>query len=541
MEKYIKIDEKDSKHINYFRQISECSDLNLFLSPFGGVVLKGCDDNGDILEFANIPEYERFMTSQNVKLWLYLRLKVFRYENNGLETFGVYICPSCEEMTGIQELSDCQDPFNLFPQLCIHSRVASMIVGNWREHWNISMSLSFDCIHVISNEEVNYVKFISESSSFPFLAAVLEKKVVSLLYCATRKQESPFCTTCVRRKCHHFSKLKDYFSNLPQEEEDINSEEEAYEPSAETEEDDMDFKEHYLTTPPNHIRGLLYGYNFKPIPYPFCDSPQLGHLWLERMSGQVNIPDRLVPVFDINSKCKHEAGYMSGEDGLVRESENLVLYNELGERIFETEIFSRPTEGSCKCLQRFDGSDLLIWHLGRGRCVDFTLLVSYLHKWRGTGMSIYGLYRSLIDAAESCGITSSLKYADLHKSVCGFFCNLQFDTAVAFSCPCHGTSPHWVVADGKALGPLKRRVEHLSEFDVRDGDSVVLEQSTNYKDRIFMNIKKGKLSNRKSNETWELVQSGDDPPLIGMEWNFFELGTLLKWVDPPPKINLELF
>ena len=46
-------------------------------------------------------------------------------------------------------------------------------------------------------------------------------------------------------------------------------------------------------------------------------------------------------------------------------------------------------------------------------------------------------------------------------------------------------------------------------------------------------------------KTWELVQSGDDPPpLEGLglfwTWDFFELGTFLKWVDPPPKINLGL-
>ena len=49
----------------------------------------------------------------------------------------------------------------------------------------------------------------------------------------------------------------------------------------------------------------------------------------------------------------------------------------------------------------------------------------------------------------------------------------------------------------------------------------------------------------KAGETWELVQGGDDPtaplpPLQG--WDFLELGTLLKWFDPPPpKINFGLF
>ena len=46
-------------------------------------------------------------------------------------------------------------------------------------------------------------------------------------------------------------------------------------------------------------------------------------------------------------------------------------------------------------------------------------------------------------------------------------------------------------------------------------------------------IRLGKLSNRKSNETWEFVPSGDDPPpLAGLglfwTWDFIEMG----W--PPP-------
>ena len=105
-------------------------------------------------------------------------------------------------------------------------------------------------------------------------------------------------------------------------------------------------------------------------------------------------------------------------------------------------------------------------------------------------MSMYALYRSIVDGAESCGISCSLTYSDIHRSVSGFFVNLVFDVQRAFSCPTHGTSPHWIVADGKACGPLKRRVEHVKELDIAENDDSVLSQSTAYKDRIFLNIKK---------------------------------------------------
>ena len=100
------------------------------------------------------------------------------------------------------------------------------------------------------------------------------------------------------------------------------------------------------------------------------------------------------------------------------------------------------------------------------------------------------MYRSIVDLAESSGITCDLTYKDIHRSVCGFFSNLTFNVEKAFSCPTHGTSPKWMVADGKALGPLKRRVNHLQELDIHPEDKTVLEQSTLFKDRIFLASKK---------------------------------------------------
>ena len=74
--------------------------------------------------------------------------------------------------------------------------------------------------------------------------------------------------------------------------------------------------------------------------------------------------------------------------------------------------------------------------------------------------------------------------------MCGFFNDLVFDNEKAFSCPTHGTSPKFIVSDGKALGPLKRKVAHLKELDIAEDDKSVLAQSTCFTDRIFLNIKK---------------------------------------------------
>ena len=105
---------------------------------------------------------------------------------------------------------------------------------------------------------------------------------------------------------------------------------------------------------------------------------------------------------------------------------------------------------------------------------------------------MYALYRSIVDVAQSCRVSCSLTYSDIHGSVCGFFFNLKFDDQKAFSCPKHGTSPKFIVSDGKALGPLKRKVEHLTELDIADDDKTVLQQSTHFKNRIFFNKKKRK-------------------------------------------------
>ena len=137
---------------------------------------------------------------------------------------------------------------------------------------------------------------------------------------------------------------------------------------------------------------------------------------------------------------------------------------------------------------QFDGHPHLLWSLGSGRFVNYTLLNNYLHLWKNDGLPMYAMHKSILEMCSSSGITSTLTYNDIHRSICGFFATLEFDDKVAFSCPKHGNSPVWINTDGKCTVPAKRRVKHVEELDRHPVDVQVLPQSTKFKDRVFLSV-----------------------------------------------------
>ena len=427
VEQTIKIDGNAPTEIYYYQQISSLGS-QMFNSPWG-VVMKNCQADGKLLDFSNMAAFETFRKEERKHMWLHLPLKVFQINSNVL--MGVFVCPECPSMARMMEQEAAQDSDSIIKCLCMHSRVATMRIGDWRKEWTVSMSPSNLTFYVNHEEDANCVVLIPKSSKTAFLAAVLEKSKVYLLYCATVRQDLPFCSHCTTRKCCHYSSLvgfeSSHASNPAGE-----GEEENYEPLHDVEENDLNYNEHYMKKPPIHVRGSMYGYNFEEIIYPFSESPEQQRVWLQRVAGLVSIPPRLEPTVDNESKCKHNMPFNNRSDALVVESKTVCLFNDIGERIISSEVFARPSLGPCKCLKRFDGNKHLIWHLGGGRFVDYSTLHSYLHKWRSSGMAMYSLYRSIVDGAESCGISCSLTYSDIHRAVSGFFVNLVFNVHKAF-------------------------------------------------------------------------------------------------------------
>lgn len=92
-------------------------------------------------------------------------------------------------------------------------------------------------------------------------------------------------------------------------------------------------------------------------------------------------------------------------DKIVKESQTMILYSELNERVFEIPVYSRKSLGPCRCLLRVDGTKYLIWNLGQGRFIDFPVLYSYLHKWVNSGLKIFAMWKSIFNTALSCGIS----------------------------------------------------------------------------------------------------------------------------------------
>ena len=50
------------------------------------------------------------------------------------------------------------------------------------------------------------------------------------------------------------------------------------------------------------------------------------------------------------------------------------------------------------------------------------------------------------------------------------------------------------MSDGKNVGPLKRRVDHLKELNINETDKTILIQSTKFKDRCFLSEKKERMN-----------------------------------------------
>ena len=352
---------RDKKSVNYFQKISSNSHQYLHPCPWAGCIIRNCDKSGSILEFNTISEYEEFRKEEKRAMWIYMPLKVFIFNESTL--FGVYVCPECP-MSTVNDLSPAQQPDNVEKILCLHSRTASMLMEDWRILWeDISILSSIEQIsHFQINEDVKYATFSSDATETPLVALQLQGKI-TLLFCVVKRQESPFCSRCVRRKCHHYSKFQAFrretFVFMEEEFDD------EYQPIPEEDENDFGFQNHYLIPPPEHLRGYLYGYNFEPIVYPFSESPSQQSVWIKRMSGVIDIPPKLIPVYNKDKKCKHGSLYQEDNESLIRESENVCLFTDLGERIFSSEVFARPTVRQCSCLQKYDGHNELIWNLGK--------------------------------------------------------------------------------------------------------------------------------------------------------------------------------
>ena len=205
----------EMRDAHYFQQISAEKSQLLFISPWGGAIIRNSHEDGKIFNFGTVKEYENVRKEKNKEFWLSLPLKVFR-SNTGL--FGVFCCPQCESMSGTETLLVDQDPVQILSRLCIHSKVCSTLIGDWRDIWDIELSPADRLVRIVCNEEKTCHTFQEKSQDTTLLAATRSHGKVSLLYTVTTKQVSPICTSCVTRKCPHVNSYKKYLENEERQE-----------------------------------------------------------------------------------------------------------------------------------------------------------------------------------------------------------------------------------------------------------------------------------------------------------------------------------
>ena len=159
----------------------------------------------------------------------------------------------------------------------------------------------------------------------------------------------------------------------------------------------------------------------------------------------------------------------------------------MSEKVNPIKTYARKSLGSCRCRQQADTHNLLLWHLGKGKMIDYLFLSCYMRTMRSNSTTKNGLYRARTERLNSVGVQTSLTQQDLTRATNGFISHIKFHEELkVFSCPKCGTSPKYLVADGKSDGPTKRKVDHLKELGTADDDDGFLPQGSLYKDRVFL-------------------------------------------------------
>ena len=192
--------EEEMKDVYYFQQISHEKEKLIFKVPWGGAIIRNSLSTGEILNFRTVKEYEIFRKEKNKQLWLLLPLKVFRNANT---LFGAYCCPQCDSMAGTDKLSIDHDPGVISSRLCVHSKVCSTILEDWRTIWEINVSPQDQVFKIVCNENVTHHTFKKQTKEDTLLAAVRSRDEVAVLYTVTVRQDTPICSLCVTKKCPH--------------------------------------------------------------------------------------------------------------------------------------------------------------------------------------------------------------------------------------------------------------------------------------------------------------------------------------------------
>ena len=88
-------------------------------------------------------------------------------------------------------------------------------------------------------------------------------------------------------------------------------------------------------------------------------------VWVKRQKNEYDFPSHFISEYCDKAVCDQHGYKYDPDDNLIRERENVIVYNETGDTIYETIVVSRRTLGKCNYRQQYEGNMELIWQRKR--------------------------------------------------------------------------------------------------------------------------------------------------------------------------------
>ena len=354
---------------------------------------------------------------------------------------------------------------------CVHSKVIGQFFENLEDHWTVD---DISC-PIICNPDIETQTFLKEKE---FLAALQSNGVVTLLFTVGQRQKFPLCSNinCSKlTKCKCYRKFKKIISENDDDTEYYWDRKKGGKP---------DVIEHFLGDIPVNTHHVKFGYNQSKIIYPLKNDKPLQKNFVERLLGTFDLPEAIKP----NAEDKmyvHGNLFVSEDSCFQLISPSITIYTETHDKIMNIPNFVRPTASDCNCVDQADTHTLLLWNLGSGKFVDYLFLHNHLLRMVSSGIAMNAAVLARQSALTNCGLDSTLSYNQFVRACTGYVHMVNF-ASNTFLCPNCGTSPKYIVCDGKTDGPTKRKVDHLQELDSPTNDDNYLSQGSYFSDRVFM-------------------------------------------------------
>ena len=411
---------------------------NYHIDPWGGVIMKNLDPRRSrIANFSSMREYK----NSRIDLWVRCSALVFRDPQGAL--FHVFACETCAQMFSLETFSINQTPADLEKYKCVHSLLAEKIVkslGDWQQLFQLdtnSLAQNDECFKVQLNTHIQHHTFESENSFLAVVKRNKNKNKVSILSSLNSKTKTPLCMRCSRKPCKCFWVYKRLTEDKV---------------AADHPGEDIEV-EHYwqrkkTSKPvPSHYDDVddHESYNNTPFKYPIFRDASFHQKFVDKVLGTLEIPENIIPSTN-QTKCKKHGNLFSNDDShLVLLYNKTTIHNKLCETLTSSKIFARRTVSGCKCLLQPDTHEYLLWNLGNGRLIDYTMILDAAHQW-AHGLTLTSQISARNTYFNNLKIHSTLTENDLDRAVTGFCALMEFEKS-DFACIDCGDTPRYILGE----------------------------------------------------------------------------------------------